>query len=205
MALLIWLVLAVLVVLTLPSLSFDSRLIVGLFCLAANICFGYLVAVPFALSAPKGKVKPTPLVLAARGSLSFCVFFSAIYIREWDPLAGGIMSVFPAIATTVMVSLWVTQGSEVVVGAVAPLIFGGPSVPIYALVFGGIFFKTGNLVLSVIGGVGPAVGYSLVAGYLSRKRQAELAAGAEMKAAGESEVELGQVEAAKDVGPEKDP
>ena len=46
----------------------------------------------------------------------------------------GLASAFPAIFLTSMVALWISQGVTVPQGAAAPMMLGGASVAVYALV-----------------------------------------------------------------------
>jgi hypothetical protein len=50
------------------------------------------------------------------------------------PLAAGMAAVFPAIFLTTMVSLWLSQGEAVQVGAVGPMMLGSGSVSAFAVV-----------------------------------------------------------------------
>jgi hypothetical protein len=43
------------------------------------------------------------------------------------------MAVFPAIFMTTMISLWISQGQAVQAGAVGPMMLGGTSVSVFAL------------------------------------------------------------------------
>ena len=49
-------------------------------------------------------------------------------------LLAGLASVFPAIFLTSMVALWISQGPSVPMGAAGPMILGGGSVGIYAII-----------------------------------------------------------------------
>ena len=51
-----------------------------------------------------------------------------------QPLIAGLASAFPAIFLTSMVALWISQGVTVPQGAAAPMMLGGASVAVYALV-----------------------------------------------------------------------
>ena len=50
------------------------------------------------------------------------------------PLLSGLASVFPAIFLTTMVALWISQDSSVSIGAAGPMMLGGASVAVFALI-----------------------------------------------------------------------
>jgi len=75
-----------------------------------------------------------PLTLLARGLLAAVAIATAVWVTNiGGPLAAGVASVFPAIFVTTMVSLWLSQGEAVPVGAVGPMMLGSASVATYAL------------------------------------------------------------------------
>ena len=87
-----------------------------------------------ATPAPKGKNKPSLVVLASRGvmasiAIGLAVGFSSIGL----PLVSGLASVFPAIFLTTMVALWFSQDSSVSIGAAGPMMLGGASVAVFSL------------------------------------------------------------------------
>ena len=49
------------------------------------------------------------------------------------PFLAGLAAVFPAIFLTTMVSLWMSQGEAVQIGAVGPMMLGSGSVSFYAV------------------------------------------------------------------------
>jgi hypothetical protein len=85
----------------------------------------------------------------ARGAASFCAIFLAVLISTTNGIAAGLASVFPAVYTTTMVSLWYAQGEAVTTGAplefnansnlysgaVGPMMLGGLAVSGYAIGF----------------------------------------------------------------------
>lgn len=84
--------------------------------------------------APRGHRPVGPGVLAARGLLAAAAIgLSVALARTGSPLAAGVASVFPAIFTTTMASLWLAQGEAVQGGAVGPMMLGSASVGTYAL------------------------------------------------------------------------
>jgi len=87
--------------------------------------------------APKGKHRVSGPTLAARGLLAasaigLCVLISSGESTESSLLA-GMVSVFPAIFLTTMVSLWWSQGEAVPSGAVGPMMLGSTSVAVFAM------------------------------------------------------------------------
>lgn len=84
--------------------------------------------------APKGKRRVSPLALLSRGSLAALAIGVAVVIAGLgSPLLAGMASVFPAIFLTTMVSMWVSQGSAVGIGAVGPMMLGSSAVSAYAM------------------------------------------------------------------------
>jgi len=83
---------------------------------------------------PAGHQRVGRLVLLARGVLAASAIGVAVTLAEvGSPLTAGMAAVFPAIFLTTMVSLWVSQGEAVQIGAVGPMILGGTSVSVFAL------------------------------------------------------------------------
>lgn len=73
--------------------------------------------------------------LLARGGLAALAIGGSVGLAGLgNPLLAGMASVFPAIFMTTMVSLWLSQGESVPVGAVGPMILGSTSVAVFALV-----------------------------------------------------------------------
>lgn len=87
------------------------------------------------LPAPRGTRPVGPLTLLARGVLAALAIATAVAIaRHGSDLAAGLASTFPAIFITTMVSLWISQGEAVQVGAVGPMMLGSTSVAAFAVV-----------------------------------------------------------------------
>ena len=68
--------------------------------------------------------------IAAGGAIGLSVWIAGLGL----PFISGVVSVFPAIFLTTMVSLWLAQGRAVPVGATGPMMLGSSSVSIYALI-----------------------------------------------------------------------
>ncbi len=121
--------------------------------------------------APKGTRRVGALTLAARGVFAATAIGAALWLAEVaGPVAGGVASVFPAIFLTAMVSLWLSQGEAVPVGAIGPIVLGSSSVSVYALV--------AAMTMPALGGWGVLVAWSVAvlgvsapaAGLLSLRR-----------------------------------
>ena len=67
-----------------------------------------------------------------RGLAAGLSIFLAVLLGKINPFIGGITSMFPAIFGTAMISVWLTSGSAVSVGAVEPMILGSLSTSIFA-------------------------------------------------------------------------
>tara|TARA_Y100001970_G_scaffold252585_1_gene326538 strand:- start:1086 stop:1907 length:822 start_codon:yes stop_codon:yes gene_type:complete len=84
---------------------------------------------------PSGTNKVSKSVLIARGTMAATAIGISVWVAGLGyPLIAGLASVFPAIFLTSMVALWISQGSSVPRGAAAPMLLGGGSVGLYALV-----------------------------------------------------------------------
>ena len=96
-----------------------------------------ILAVMFNLknrAAPKGENKVPIMILSIRGiaaglAIAVCLVLAKIGL----PFVAGLASAFPAIFLTSMVALWISQGPQVPQGAAAPMMLGGASVSVYAL------------------------------------------------------------------------
>jgi hypothetical protein len=126
---------------TAASLSFVVLTRVPEVLLAAQACvlsaalFGVgVLANRRAPPAPKGDNRVAPVVLLARGLLAaLAIGLSVGLASVGGPFLAGLAAVFPAIFLTTMVSLWMSQGEAVQVGAVGPMMLGSGSVSFYAV------------------------------------------------------------------------
>ena len=84
--------------------------------------------------APKGKNKVPLAILSIRGIAAGLAIAACLVLAELGlPFVAGLASAFPAIFLTSMVALWISQGPQVPQGAAAPMMLGGASVSVYAL------------------------------------------------------------------------
>ena len=84
---------------------------------------------------PKGDNKVPVLILSIRGiAAAIAIGLALVLAQIGQPLIAGLASAFPAIFLTSMVALWISQGVTVPQGAAAPMMLGGASVAVYALV-----------------------------------------------------------------------
>ena len=85
--------------------------------------------------APKGSQSVRWQVLIGRGAAAAVAIGCAVWLSgQGLPLLAGLAAVFPAIFLTSMVALWLAQGQTVPQGAVGPMMLGGVSVAVYAVV-----------------------------------------------------------------------
>lgn len=104
---------------------------------------------------PRGQNKVSFLTLLMRGVAAAASIGIAVWLAGLgNPLASGIMSIFPAIFTTSMVALWLAQGEAVPAGAIGPMMFGAQSVSLFALIVAICYPMTD----SSIGLVGTSIG-----------------------------------------------
>jgi hypothetical protein len=86
------------------------------------------------LPAPGGHRKVSRLTLFIRGIMAATAIGFAVALSHLhQPLLAGLASVFPAIFLTTMVALWHAQGPSVPKGAAGPMMLGGMSVAVFAL------------------------------------------------------------------------
>lgn len=84
---------------------------------------------------PKGSHRVHWPILVGRGSAAAIAIGCAVWLSSQGlPLLAGLAAVFPAIFLTSMVALWLAQGETVPRGAAGPMMLGGVSVAVYALV-----------------------------------------------------------------------
>ena len=104
---------------------------------------------------PRGRNSVSLLTLLVRGMAAAASIGIAVWLAGLgNPLASGIMSIFPAIFTTSMVALWIAQGEAVPAGAIGPMMFGSQSVSLFALLVAICYPMTE----STIGLVGASIG-----------------------------------------------
>ena len=103
-----------------------------------GLCALIALAVVFNLrarEAPKGVNKVPLLILSLRGLAAGIAIAACLWLAELGlPFIAGLASAFPAIFLTSMVALWLSQGPKVPQGAAAPMMLGGASVSVYALI-----------------------------------------------------------------------
>jgi len=85
--------------------------------------------------APRGSNKVPLLILSIRGiAAGLAIGICLILADSGLPFIAGLASAFPAIFLTSMVALWISQGPQVPQGAAAPMMLGGASVSVYAII-----------------------------------------------------------------------
>lgn len=110
-----------------------APLLVGTTALIAHLIIGVLACLGAA--PPRGARQVVPFsVIAARGVLAGVAIGVALALGHvGSSFVAGMASVFPAIFLTTLVSLWISQGSAVPLGAVGPMMLGSTSVGSFAL------------------------------------------------------------------------
>lgn len=98
--------------------------------------------------------------VAAGGAIGLSVWIAGLGL----PFISGVVSVFPAIFLTTMVSLWLAQGRAVPVGATGPMMLGSSSVSIYALICIFIFPALGVWFGSIVCWILSVIFYSVPIG-----------------------------------------
>lgn len=85
------------------------------------------------VAAPSARVSVGPLILLARLVLPALAIGLALWAARFSgPLVGSVLSVFPAIFLTTMVALHASQGEDIQLGAVGPMMLGTSSMAVYS-------------------------------------------------------------------------
>ena len=138
-----------------------------------GFCGVFFVALYFNLKqvpAPAGHRKVSIRTLLVRGLMAATAIGIAVMLSHLhQPFLAGLASVFPAIFLTTMVALWHAQGPLVPKGAAGPMMLGGMSVAVYALIAMAIFPKYGPWYGAFISWVGAILLWSIPAFLALRK------------------------------------
>jgi hypothetical protein len=113
----------------------------GSIVVAGSATFAVLVLLGIAFSfhlphSPPGTKPVTWKVLIARGVGAGISITSAVLLSKASPALAGLISAFPAIFLTTMLSVYLAQGEGTTIGAVSPMVLGSSAVSVYAVVFG---------------------------------------------------------------------
>lgn len=134
-----------------------------------------ILAIMFNLSnraAPKGLNKVPIIILSIRGIAAGLAIAACLVLAEIGlPFVAGLASAFPAIFLTSMVALWLSQGPQVPQGAAAPMMLGGASVSVYALLAMWSLPSFGILIGSIIAWFGAVGLWTIPAFLLLRKHR----------------------------------
>ena len=113
---------------------FIDPFFIGIIAAIFGFILGYL-AVSKGEKAPSGSNSVSLFSITMRGTAAGGAIGLSVWIAGLGlPFISGVVSVFPAIFLTTMVSLWLAQGRAVPVGATGPMMLGSSSVSIYALI-----------------------------------------------------------------------
>ena len=134
-----------------------------------------ILAIMFNLSnraAPKGLNKVPIIILSIRGVAAGLAIAACLVLAEIGlPFVAGLASAFPAIFLTSMVALWLSQGPQVPQGAAAPMMLGGASVSVYALLAMWSLPSFGIFIGSIIAWFGAVGLWTIPAFLLLRKHR----------------------------------
>ncbi len=112
---------------------------------------------------PRGQNEVSFVTLLMRGVAAAASIGIAVWLAGLgNPLASGIMSIFPAIFTTSMVALWLAQGEAVPAGAIGPMMFGAQSVSLFALIVAFCYPLTDSSIGIVVASIGAWIGSVLL-------------------------------------------
>lgn len=78
-----------------------------------------------AVLTPKSTARVSVLSNCARTVAAGLAVFTAVMLGHINAVVGGVATTFPAIFGTAMISVWLTSGTAVSLGACEPLFFGG--------------------------------------------------------------------------------
>ena len=129
----------------LTSLGIDPFSI-GVVALFFGLVIGFIATMKHRPT-PRGQNKVGLFTLLMRGVAASASIGIAVWLSSLgNPLASGVMSIFPAIFTTSMVALWLSQGEAVPAGAIGPMMFGSQSVSLYALLVALLYPRFDSLI-----------------------------------------------------------
>jgi hypothetical protein len=123
--------------------SLPAVYVAGCGATALIFTLGLVVTTQFPVAAPSGSKSVKWYVLLSRGLFSSVSIFVAVTVGSLNSALGGLLSTFPAIFLTTMISLWLSQGNAVPLGAAGPMILASTSVCAYALVYPAVLPFTG--------------------------------------------------------------
>lgn len=83
---------------------------------------------------PKSSVKVSLFFNCMRGLASGISIFTSIMLSQINGEIGGVATSFPAVFGTAMISVWVSSGNAVSLGAAEPLFLGAISISIFGLI-----------------------------------------------------------------------
>lgn len=120
---------------------------------------------------PKGSKGVRWPILVGRGGAAALAIGCAVWLSaQGMPLLAGLAAVFPAIFLTSMVALWLAQGETVPRGAAGPMMLGGVSVAVYAIVIMWAFPLYGAVLGSIIAWCVAVGGWSVPTFLILRRR-----------------------------------
>ena len=145
LCLLSWLILATIVEILLQLLSLgDNRIVrvevLGVCFFVVSTLFGVLLAIFQPIADSKAKKTVAAKTYFYRSLAAAVAIFASVLLASIDSSVGGIVSTFPAIFVTSMVSLTISHRSfELSNSSVGPMILGCQSVSAFAMLFALIF------------------------------------------------------------------
>ena len=139
-----------------------SPLTIGWLALVVGLVVGFGATIQHRPT-PRGQNRVSILTLLVRGLAAAASIGIAVWLAGLgNPLASGIMSIFPAIFTTSMVALWLAQGEAVPAGAIGPMMFGAQSVSLFALLVAICYPMTDSTIEIVLVTIGAWIGSVLL-------------------------------------------
>eukprot|EP00928_Gymnodinium_smaydae_P072573 TRINITY_DN55913_c0_g1_i1.p1 TRINITY_DN55913_c0_g1~~TRINITY_DN55913_c0_g1_i1.p1 ORF type:complete len:336 (+),score=28.79 TRINITY_DN55913_c0_g1_i1:70-1008(+) len=109
--------------------------LVAIAAFAAQFLIGVLVVLCFSAPAQASqRPRSSWLVLLGRAVVTFCTFFAAVAIAEAVPALAGILANLPIISGAIIIMLWRSQGEELTMACMGPMILGMLSASAYAII-----------------------------------------------------------------------
>jgi hypothetical protein len=113
----------------------SSRRIIGVSFVSGSLVFGFSILFLRPIASPAASTMSPYYVNIARAIFSGCSIVASLYISDWNAEVSGVTSVFPAVFTITIVSLWISHGQGVPHGALGPMILGTICVDAYTISF----------------------------------------------------------------------
>ncbi|KAG2387898.1 hypothetical protein C9374_000748 [Naegleria lovaniensis] len=137
LSLLVWFVLASVFVIITRTVTLSDEVLIGLGCSFYVLLL--IISIPFnwTITIPKNPIPPKKAawwMILSRGIFAFIIIAISVILSGLKlTIISGLLTAFPAIFLTAMVTLWLTQGEQASVRAASAMMLGSTSIPVFAI------------------------------------------------------------------------